>query len=219
MLEIHNLTKNYNQGADVVEVLKGLELVVQEGEHVAILGPSGSGKSTFLSLISGLDRPTEGRIQLAGINFTNLNQKALTQFRARHIGIVFQQFHLLSNLTALENVKLPLLIAGVSDQEKKSEKLLERVGLGHRMHHFPNQMSGGENQRVAIARALIHEPSLLLADEPSGNLDNEIGKRVMDLLFEVVKEKKSTLLLVTHNEELAKRCQRRVYLKNGRLDS
>jgi putative ABC transport system ATP-binding protein len=215
MLKIHDLTKNYRQGDITVEVLKGLNLNVKAGEHVAILGPSGSGKSTFLSLVSGLDRPTSGSIKLNNKEFTSLGQKELTHFRSAHIGIVFQQFHLLSNLSALENVRLPLLITGVHDSGGKAEKLLDRVGLAHRMNHFPSQMSGGENQRVAIARALINEPDLLLADEPSGNLDSEIGGRVMDLLFEIVKEKKSTLLLVTHNEELAQRCERQVWLKNG----
>lgn len=215
ILEIHKLGKVYPQNHTVV--LKDLDLTIRKGEKVAVIGPSGTGKSTFLSLVAGLDRPTQGQLNFLGRDLALLKQQELTQLRAEHIGIVFQQFHLMTHLTALENVLLPLMILNKPVEEQKAITLLKRVGLGERLGHFPSQLSGGECQRVAIARALIIEPDLLLADEPSGNLDAKTGAEVMNLLFDVIEENKSTLLLVTHNHELANKCDRVLTLKDGKF--
>ncbi len=215
-VHIEGLRKVYHQGETTIEALKGVDANVNTGELVAILGASGSGKSTLLGLLAGLDDPTGGRILVDGTDLYSLSDAERTKYRARHISLVFQQFHLLPHLTALENVGLPLEILGKED-EAKAAALLEAVGLGGRMHHLPSQLSGGECQRVAIARALITGPSLLLADEPSGNLDVETAASVMDLFFRTVREKKITCFLVTHNEELAARCDRVLRIKGGRV--
>lgn len=215
-VKIENLRKIYHQGNTTIEALKGVDASVTTGELVAILGASGSGKSTLLGLLAGLDDPTGGRILVDGTDLYSLSDKARTIYRAQHISLVFQQFHLLPHLTALENVALPLEILGTPNSTK-AEALLTAVGLGERMHHLPSQLSGGESQRVAIARALITEPKLLLADEPSGNLDAETASSVMDLFFRTVREKKITCFLVTHNEELAARCDRVLRIKGGRI--
>lgn len=218
ILEIQNLHKTYRQAGVNIEVLKGLELSVDKGVSVAILGQSGSGKSTFLSLLAGLDQPSKGRIFIENIDITSLAEKKLAQFRAKHLGIVFQQFHLMSNLTALENVMLPLEINGHQlGAKEKASAALEKVNLSHRKHHLPARLSGGECQRVAIARAFVVEPNLLLADEPSGNLDTRTGEQVMDLIFEMTRQKSTTLILVTHNDQLASLCDRIFDLREGQL--
>jgi putative ABC transport system ATP-binding protein len=219
ILEARNITRHYDQGNSKLEVLKNLNFALAENETVAVLGQSGSGKSTLLSMLAGLDRPSSGEIFLSGQNITEMSEKALALFRAKQIGIVFQQFHLMTHLTAVENVSLPLEIAGMnfSEAKLKSLKLLEAVGLGARADHFPHQLSGGEKQRVAIARALVIEPPILLADEPSGNLDQKTGESVMNLLFTLVQERGHSLILVTHNETLALQCSRRLNLINGTL--
>jgi putative ABC transport system ATP-binding protein len=213
-LIIENLRKNYKQGALKIEALKGVSAEIKTGELVAILGASGSGKSTLLGLLAGLDNPNEGRILIDGVDLYSLSDVKRTQFRAKNISLVFQQFHLLPHLTALENVSLPLEILG-EEEMGRAAALLTAVGLGSRLHHLPTQLSGGECQRVAIARSLITKPKLLLADEPSGSLDNDTANTVMDLFFATIKEKQITSLLVTHNLELAKRCDRILNLKSG----
>jgi putative ABC transport system ATP-binding protein len=187
------------------------------GEKLAILGPSGCGKSTLLSLLAGLDKPDVGTVELEGKNLAKLSEDERCRLRSEKIGIVFQQYHLMRNLTAIENVGLPMEILGLADYAERARMALKEVGLSHRVAHFPSEMSGGECQRVAIARALVTRPSLVLADEPSGNLDQKTGDEVMDLLFNLCKEHRLTLVLVTHNRELAKRCDRALLLKDGAL--
>lgn len=217
MMEIKNLKKSYGQGSARVEVLKGINLKIEKGETLALIGKSGSGKSTLLSLMAGLDQSDSGEILIDGKNISSMSEAELTQFRSSHMGIVFQQFHLVSTLTAFENVLLPLELLKVSGAKERAKSLIESVGLSHRAHHLPSELSGGESQRVAIARALAIKPSILFADEPSGNLDEETGEKVMDLLFDMVKETKTTLVLVTHDLELAKKCSRVVHLEHGSL--
>lgn len=217
MLSAQGIRKIYKQGESQIEVLKGLNLLVKEGETVAIIGPSGGGKSTLLSILSGVDRPTEGSLNVDGKDTVKLSDREITEFRGKNYGIVFQQFHLIDHLTAIENVMLPLEILGASSAKEKALNLLKEVGLEHRVDHRPNQLSGGEAQRVAIARALVIEPKIILADEPSGNLDVKTGDQVMDLLFRLVSKHKSTMVLVTHNPDLAKKCGRTLRLELGVL--
>lgn len=214
-LKIKDVWKSYRQGDSQVEVLRGLSLTVEKAESVAILGQSGSGKSTFLSLLAGLDVPDRGEIEIEGQRIDSLSIEERTRFRGEKIGIVFQQFHLIPHLTALENVMLPLEIQGESKAEPRALELLQSVGLSHRTHHFPAQMSGGECQRVAIARALIVQPAILLADEPSGSLDQDTGENVMNLLFDLVQKLQMSMILVTHNPEVANRCSKRYVLRGG----
>ncbi len=216
-LAAHGVNKSFIQGSTQVKVLEGLELQVKHGETVAVLGKSGSGKSTLLSLLSGIDHPTHGHISINGQVLGQLGEKELTRFRGKNLGIVFQQFHLLPHLSAVENVALPLEIAGVSSARAQAVEALEKVGLGHRQEHLPSQLSGGEKQRVAIARAFVVKPQVLLADEPSGSLDSATGDEVMRILFDQVSQRNMTLVLVTHNDELAKQCQRRLILEKGQL--
>jgi putative ABC transport system ATP-binding protein len=216
-LKLQAVTKKYQQGDSEIEVLKGLSAEIRNSEIVAIVGQSGSGKSTLLSLLAGLDRPTSGQIFIADQEISQLSEQEMTSFRGRKIGIVFQQFHLLPHLTAMENVMLPLEIWDEGDREARAEQALTQMGLGHRLHHVPSQLSGGECQRVAIARALVGRPEILLADEPSGNLDTLTGRKVMDVFFEVVRAHKVTTVLVTHSEALAKACDRQLVLENGIL--
>lgn len=216
-VEIQNLQKNFYQGETKIEVLKSVSAQIQKGEIVAIVGESGSGKSTMLSLLSGLDRADSGAIIVDNTDMTKLSEKEMTGFRAANISIVFQQYHLLSHLTALENVMLPAEILGQKNIKEDATKLLTDMNLSHRLNHFPSQLSGGESQRVAIARALITKPHLLLADEPSGNLDTKTGDSVMNSFFEIVKKHNITTLLVTHSEILAQKCQRTLKLINGVL--
>ena len=214
---VSNLRKSYGQGESKVEVLKGINLNIEKGEKLALIGKSGSGKSTLLSLLAGLDSPDSGDIIVSDQKISSMSERDLTIFRARHMGIVFQQFHLVSTLTALENVLLPLELLKRPDAMKTARNLLENVGLSHRSHHVPSQLSGGESQRVAIARALAINPAILFADEPSGNLDEETGDKVMDLLFKMVHDTGTTLVLVTHDPDLAKKCSRVVHLEHGSL--
>lgn len=219
ILEIKELYKSFQTAAnpDPIEVLNNLNLEMETGESLAILGQSGSGKSTLLTLLAGLDNPTSGSIVLNGQDMSELNEEALSKFRAQNIGIIFQQFHLMSHLTALENVSLPLDLFKDNDAAEKAREALEHVGLGKRMEHFPHQLSGGECQRVAIARAMVVRPSILLADEPTGNLDSATGSHVSDMIFDLVAKHNMTLLFVTHNEELAMRCARQQRLQDGRF--
>lgn len=217
-LTIKDVNKSFSTPTGRLEILKGLSLEVKDGEAIAILGPSGSGKSTFLSLMAGLDRPEAGAIVIGNVDITKLNENQITQFRGSKLGIVFQQFHLMPHLTALENVMLPLEINGKVSDANFAEELLVSVGLKGRMDHLPSQLSGGECQRVAIARALVVRPSLLLADEPTGNLDANTGKGVIDLLFSMLKKYKITSLVVTHSKEVAERCDASYLLKDGRLE-
>ncbi len=214
---MNNVKKSYGSGETRVEVLKQISLEIPVGDSVALIGRSGSGKSTLLSLLAGLDRPDAGDIFVEGENIALMTEKELTQFRASKMGIVFQQFHLVSTLTAIENVMLPLEILKIPDAFHKANNLLQSVGLSHRRDHLPSQLSGGESQRVAIARALATNPGILFADEPSGNLDEDTGSTVMDLLFQMVEKTKTTLILVTHDQELAQRCRRIVHLEHGRF--
>lgn len=218
LLRAENLTKGYLQGDSKIRVIEGLNLDIESGESVAILGQSGSGKSTLLSLLAGLDQPDSGFVELVGKNLNELDEKELSLFRAKNLAIVFQQFHLFPHLNALENVEVPLELLKVENSRKRALDALEAVGLSHRLSHFPSLLSGGERQRVAIARAFAVSPKILLADEPSGNLDQETGDSVMNLLFAESKNRGMTLVLVTHNDELAKRCTRRLRLSNGRLE-
>jgi len=219
ILRVQDVWKGFQLGGQRIDVLQGLSLEVAAGETIAILGPSGSGKSTLLGLLAGLDPPDQGTIALRGQVLTTMDQAALTRYRARHLGIVFQQFHLMRHLNAIENVMLPLEIAGVSHRQARTqaEVALTQVQLNHRLDHFPHQLSGGECQRVAIARALAVEPELMLADEPSGNLDRKTGEQVMELLFALVRNGSRSLILVTHNEEQAQLCDRVLHLSDGRL--
>ncbi len=204
-------------GAGAVNILRGLDLSVAAGETVSIIGPSGAGKTTLLMALSGLERPTSGQVMVAGKDLTAIDEDGLARFRREHVGIVFQSFHLVPTMTALENVALPLEFAGSEGPMTQAKSALEKTGLGDRLDHFPGELSGGEQQRVALARAFVVKPSLLLADEPTGNLDRETGEMVMDLLFNLQQEHGTTLILVTHDERLAARCQRRVTMIDGRL--
>lgn len=216
-LALSNVTKQFTQGEASIEVLKGISAEIRSGEIVAIVGQSGSGKSTLLSLLAGLDRASSGTITLGGQNIGGLSEEEMTLFRGKKIGIVFQQFHLMQHLTALENVMLPLEILRIDNRLEIAKKMLEEMNLSHRLNHFPKQLSGGECQRVAIARALVVKPEILLADEPSGNLDTDTGNQVMETFFRVIREHKVTTILVTHSSALAKQCDRQLHLKSGQF--
>ena len=218
LISLEKISKTFFQGTQRIEVLNLLNLKVQPGESIAVLGKSGSGKSTLLSILAGLDHPEFGHISINGQDLSALSQNELSQFRAQNLGIVFQQYHLMNNLTTLENVSLPLELQKADGYESRSREALEQVGLSHRLTHFPTQLSGGECQRVAIARAIVSQPPIILADEPSGNLDDKTGKEVMDLLFRLCNKRQQTLILVTHNQELASHCDRTLILKNGKLE-
>ena len=216
LLEINQLYKSFPQADHgQIDVLKNINLEIHEGETVAVVGQSGSGKSTLLSLMAGLDRQTAGSLRLRDKEISEMSEVKLTQFRAENIGIIFQQFYLMPHLTALENVSLPLEMFGYEDYLNRAKETLQQVGLSDREQHFPHQLSGGESQRVAIARAVVGRPSILLADEPTGNLDNETGVQVANLLFDLVKTTGMTMLLVTHNTEMAMRCSRQLPLQFG----
>jgi putative ABC transport system ATP-binding protein len=214
-LEISDLVKSYNQGADKLTILNHLSMSVKTSEVVAVVGASGSGKSTFLSLVAGLDRFEHGDILINGQSIKNLTQPQMTEFRSKNIAFIFQQFHLVPHLTAFENIALPLEILGRPFSEAEIVTALTAVGLSHRSHHKPGELSGGECQRLALARGLITQPNLLLADEPSGNLDTETGEKVMNVFFDQVRATQTTTVLVTHDRELASRCDRVFTLKNG----
>ena len=202
-----------------VHVLRGVDLTVTAGEAVGIVGPSGSGKTSLLMLLAGLEKPTAGRLDVAGHDIGTLDEDALARFRRDQIGIVFQSFHLIPTMTALENVAIPLEFAGRRDAFDRAAEALASVGLGHRLDHYPGQLSGGEQQRTALARAVVAEPRLILADEPTGNLDRGNGTAVMDLLFDLRARLGTTLLLITHDPALAERCGRQVRMEDGRIVS
>ena len=217
MIHATGLRKTVRSGDRDLTILSGLDLSARAGEIVCVRGPSGSGKSTLLGLLAGLDHPTAGAVEVAGTDLLGLDEERLALFRSHHIGFVFQSFHLLANLTALENVGVPLEIAGVRGAHERARRLLESFGLGERAHHLPSQMSGGEQQRVAIARAIANEPRVVLADEPTGNLDEETGVRIADLLVGVRDRTGATVVVATHDTELAARADRRLFLRGGCL--
>ena len=217
MILATGLEKTVKSGDRDLTILSGLDLSVPAGEIVCVRGPSGSGKSTLLGLLAGLDHPTTGTVEVAGTGLTGLDEESLAQFRSKNIGFVFQSFHLLPNLTALENVAVPLEIAGARDAVERARELLDSFGIGERAHHLPSQMSGGEQQRVAIARAVSNEPRVVFADEPTGNLDEETGARIAELLVGVRDRTGATVLVATHDTELAARADRRLLLRGGRL--
>jgi len=214
------LTRRYKMGDAFVDALRGVDLAIARGESVALVGPSGSGKSTVLNLIGGLDRPTSGQVWINGIELSASDERTLTRHRRQQVGFVFQSFNLLPRLTAEENVALPLMFSGVPEKERRAraQTLLERVGLGPRLAHRPTQLSGGEQQRVAIARALVGRPALLLADEPTGNLDTAIGAEIMSLLKKLNQAEGLTLLVVTHDPEVAAFADRIVKLRDGQVE-
>jgi putative ABC transport system ATP-binding protein len=218
VIALDGVNLSLSSRAGSVDILKGVDLAIEPGQSVAIVGPSGSGKSSLLMIMAGLERATRGRVTVAGHDFSALSEDALALARGRDIGIVFQSFHLVTTMTALENVALPLELAGRSDAFARAEALLGDVGLGHRMDHFPAQLSGGEQQRVALARALAPRPKILFADEPTGNLDATTGTSVTDLLFGLHEKQQTTLVLVTHDTALAARCKRIIRLRGGRVD-
>ena len=217
MIELQHLALHYPLGATRVDVLRDVHLTIPAGQSVAIAGPSGSGKSSLLLLLAGLEQPQAGRVLIDGQALGSMDRDALADLRRERIGIVFQSFHLLPSLTALDNVALPLQLAGRRDAHVRARDFLGRVGLAARAQHYPGQLSGGEQQRVAIARALVHGPRLLLADEPTGNLDDHTGALVRELLFELNQEAGATLVLVTHDMDFAARCQRVLRLHDGQL--
>ncbi|PPV39323.1 ABC transporter ATP-binding protein [Ectopseudomonas oleovorans] len=217
ILAARNLSKVVNSAEGALTILHDLDLDLNKGDSLAIVGSSGSGKSTLLGLLAGLDLPSGGAVLLAGNNLSELDEDQRARLRAEHVGFVFQSFQLLDSLNALENVMLPLELEGHADARQRARALLERVGLGQRLTHYPRQLSGGEQQRVAIARAFAAEPDVLFADEPTGNLDSHTGERISDLLFQLNQERGTTLVLVTHDERLAHRCQRLIRLEAGHL--
>ena len=216
-IEIALLGKEVTTGNTALTILSGVSFTITAGEAVAVVGVSGSGKSTLLALMAGLDTPSSGSVKIAGQDLYALNEDGRAALRGRTMGFVFQSFQLLSSMTALENVMVPLELSGVEGGREKAMALLQRVGLGERLHHYPKQLSGGEQQRVAIARAFVTSPALLLADEPTGNLDAATGAHVIDLMFELNRERNTTLVLVTHDESLSARCGRVIRLAGGRL--
>jgi putative ABC transport system ATP-binding protein len=217
VLEVSRLSKRVALPERVLTILDAVSFTIARGEAVAIVGASGSGKSTLLSLLAGLDSPTEGDVVLAGTALSSLDEDGRAKLRGEHVGFVFQSFQLLPSLTALENVMLPMELAGADDAEPRARDILGRVGLGERLGHYPRQLSGGEQQRVALARAFVARPGVLFADEPTGNLDTATGDSVVELLFGLNREIGTTLVLVTHDERLAARCGRRIRLAAGRM--
>jgi putative ABC transport system ATP-binding protein len=217
LVQVRDLVLTVPSAAGPVNILRGIDLDIAPGEAVGIIGPSGSGKTSLLMVLAGLERATSGSILLAGHAVTAMNEDALARLRRETVGIVFQAFHLIPTMTALENVSVPLELAGVRDAAVRAARALDAVGLAHRLTHLPGQLSGGEQQRVALARAFAPRPRLLLADEPTGNLDQATGDGVMDLLFRLRAETGTTLMLITHDAHLAARCTRRVHLADGRV--
>ena len=207
-----------DSAAGAVNILRGASLAVAAGEAVGLVGPSGSGKSTLMAVLAGLERPTSGRVKVAGIDLGTLNEDGLALFRRDNVGIVFQSFHLVPTMTALENVAIPLELAGRQDAFARAGEKLAAVGLASRLHHYPAQLSGGEQQRAALARAVAADPHLLLADEPTGNLDRATGRAIIELLFSVHAAEATTLLLITHDPDLAARCDRVVAMEDGRIE-
>jgi putative ABC transport system ATP-binding protein len=217
LIGLREVSKTVTSGSEPLTILHPLSLDIPRGEFVAIVGPSGSGKSTLLGLIAGLDSPTSGRVIIDGVDITRLGEDPLARLRGEKIGFVFQFFHLIPSLTAYENVAVPMEIAGAADPRRRTEALLEEVGLTGRAHHYPSQLSGGEQQRVALARALANDPAILLADEPTGNLDSANGRLIMELLRNIHATRNTTLVLVTHDAELAAMANARLVLRDGRV--
>ena len=215
MIELREVSKTVTSGTQPLTILQPLTLTIPRGQFVAIVGPSGSGKSTLLGLIAGLDAPTTGSVLIDGVDITRLDEDRLAKLRGEKIGFVFQFFHLIPSLTALENVSVPMEIAGAADAMRRSRSLLEEVGLTDRAHHYPSQLSGGEQQRVALARALANDPPILLADEPTGNLDTANGRHILELLEGIHRARRTTLVLVTHDRELAAVAEVRLVLRDG----
>ena len=213
------VSKVVPSGAEMLTILHPLDLTIPDGQFIAVVGPSGSGKSTLLGLIAGLDAPTEGEIRIDGQAITKMNEDELAELRGSKVGFIFQSFHLIPSLTALENILVPMEIAGVRDARVRANRLMEDVDLAARAHHYPSQLSGGEQQRVAIARAFANNPSIMLADEPTGNLDSHNGRHVFELMVEMNRKRKATLVLVTHDHELAAMADRRISLRDGRVVS
>lgn len=218
-IRLDNLHLTLGAESREVNILRGIDLQVTRGEAVGIVGPSGSGKTSMLMVIAGLERATSGQVAVAGTSLDGLSEDRLALFRRRHVGIVFQAFHLIPTMTALENVAIPLELAGRNDAFERAEHELEAVGLSHRLDHYPGQLSGGEQQRTALARAFAIEPDILLADEPTGNLDGETGQQIVDLMFRLRNERGATLMLITHDPKLAARCDRTLTLADGRIVS
>jgi putative ABC transport system ATP-binding protein len=218
-ISVENVNLTLGSGEARAHILKDICLDVAKGETLALLGPSGSGKSTLLMAMAGLEAPDSGSVRVAGRRIDLMSEDELARFRGAHIGVVFQAFHLIQTLTALENVAIPLELAGEANAFARAQKILAQVGLGAREKHYPSQMSGGEQQRVALARALVANPSILVADEPTGNLDQGVGAEIMELIFALNRARGATLILVTHDEALARRCRRIVRLRNGRIES
>ncbi|MCX2725011.1 ABC transporter ATP-binding protein [Roseibium salinum] len=217
-IALKNVHLTLGEGAGRVHILKGIDLEIEKGSSTGLVGPSGSGKSTLLMVMAGLERADEGSVQVAGSDLGPLSEDQLARFRGRNVGIIFQSFHLVPNMTALENVAVPLELAGDPEAFDKAKAELEAVGLGGRLQHYPAQMSGGEQQRVAVARALVVEPEILIADEPTGNLDDDTGTQIVDLMFAVQQERGTTLVLVTHDPNLAARCDRMIRVRSGEIE-
>jgi putative ABC transport system ATP-binding protein len=216
MIQLRGVSKTVTSGGRPLTILHPLDLTIPSGQFLAVLGPSGSGKSTLLGLVAGLDAPTSGEIIIDDVDITSLGEDALAKLRGEKIGFVFQFFHLVPSLTAFENILIPMEIAGRRDASARAKRLLEEVGLADRGHHYPSQLSGGEQQRVAIARALANDPPIILADEPTGNLDSTTGKLIMQLLLDVRRTRQTTMMLVTHDPDLASLADSRLVLRDGR---
>jgi putative ABC transport system ATP-binding protein len=219
MIELYNVSKIVPSGTEMLTILYALDLRIPDGQFVSVVGPSGSGKSTLLGLIAGLDAPTAGEILIDGENITAMNEDQLAELRGEKLGFVFQSFHLIPSLTALENILVPMEIRGLRDARERAQALLEDVDLVARAHHYPAQLSGGEQQRVAIARAFANDPAILLADEPTGNLDSRNGRHVFEMMVEMNRRRRATLVLVTHDHELAALADRQIALREGRVAS
>jgi len=219
MIELRDVCLTLPSEAGPVDILRGIDLSIDQGEAIGLVGPSGSGKSTMMAIIAGLERPSSGQVEVAQTDLGGLNEDQLALFRRDNVGIVFQQFHLIPTMTAIENVAMPLEFAGVKNAFKEAERGLEAVGLDHRLQHYPTQLSGGEQQRVALARAVARQPKLLLADEPTGNLDGGTGSAIIDLMFGLHDQHETTLLLITHDEKLAARCGRVITMADGLIET
>ena len=218
-LNLHDVRLTLPAQSGPVEILKGVNLKVEPGECVAVIGPSGSGKSSLISIAAGLERITSGKVELLGTDITGMSEDALARLRRGRVSLIFQSYHLLPTMIALDNVRVPLEISGIEGVKDKATKLLQEVRLGDRLDHYPGQLSGGERQRVAVARALASDPEIVFADEPTGNLDGDTGTGVADMLFDIVQKRKTAMVLVTHDRELAKRADRIVTMRNGNLEA